>query len=596
MEYNIISTILNLTHLTFPAIRVPSKEFNLINQLNEFFDFDHNIFLLDSTLDPSRYVSILSPTFDSEHGKYTPQSVYTFDNSPGSNFTDIRMINLDEITSKNTFLIVAVENLDFDINSTIMSEIRRIRSLQIITNIKVGVFVRNEVTSMDIIEQLSEWSWNIGIVNIFFAFFTIDEVNAVFRYEWSFESIDLINVTESDSLQNYFRDKIPNFHQHPIRFLQLSRYVTPYFVKNLWLTVVRIFNASMSITYITEANYYHRGLQQDVFLRERVLSENIQIYPHRMANMVLMVPHAQPYSGFVEYLQNTTWKLLFGYTLIVAMASSSFLTVTGYWRTKKILFFHRLSDVVNLLINNNEAIRYGQLHHTDAYVIVPLTFTGLIVMNGILSAFKSYLTLPIYGRQLNSIEDLYKSTVPILASELYWANRTIQILENLTHYGGWNDKVHEVNVLEADDIISMHNTSIAFFLGNYYADVIKQLQERVKLKAYHLMPDIILEKVLYSFQLNQHFPLQHTNDIIHNLQSAGLIDKWQNDAARYDITEIQRRYFKRKISNELSSDEFTIPTVLWCGWIASVIVFLCEIIWSKVKLNVKLQIRKLKIR
>ncbi len=79
MEYNIISTILNLS---LAAIHLPSQELILINQLNQFFDFDHNIFLVDSTLDPHRYVNILSLTTVSEHGKYTPQSVYIYNIHP----------------------------------------------------------------------------------------------------------------------------------------------------------------------------------------------------------------------------------------------------------------------------------------------------------------------------------------------------------------------------------------------------------------------------------------------------------------------------------------------------------------------------------
>lgn len=136
-----------------------------------------------------------------------------------------------------------------------------------------------------------------------------------------------------------------------------------------------------------------------------------------MVTSVLLVPHARPYSGFVGYLQNATWKLFFIYTFVVIAAASLLLTISGYWQTKKISFRQSVGDVINLLLNDNGSIRYGQLHCADIYVAVPLTFNGLIMMNGIVSVFQSYLTVTIYGPQINSIDDLFESATQILAKE-----------------------------------------------------------------------------------------------------------------------------------------------------------------------------------
>lgn len=35
-------------------------------------------------------------------------------------------------------------------------------------------------------------------------------------------------------------------------------------------------------------------------------------------------------------------------------------------------------------------------------------------------------------------------------------------------------------------------------------------------------------------------------------------------------------------NNESEMDGFAVPTVIWSGWIVSVAVFICEIIWDKV--------------
>lgn len=38
-----------------------------------------------------------------------------------------------------------------------------------------------------------------------------------------------------------------------------------------------------------------------------------------------------------------------------------------------------------------------------------------------------------------------------------------------------------------------------------------------------------------------------------------------------------------KVTQGLPVEQFEIPTAIWCGWIFSAIVFICEVIWTKVK-------------
>lgn len=77
----------------------------------------------------------------------------------------------------------------------------------------------------------------------------------------------------------------------------------------------------------------------------------------RIEQYLLVVPHAEPYLGFVEYLKQTTWKHLFAYTFIVVVVTSLRLTLSEYLRSKKILLLQRVTDVINLLIKDNGSIR-----------------------------------------------------------------------------------------------------------------------------------------------------------------------------------------------------------------------------------------------
>ncbi len=564
-------------------------EVNLIDRLNEFFGFDHNLFLLDSLSDRSRYI----PTDDDGNG--TTQTVYIFDeNLDTEQSTQLEM--LKAITSKKTFLIIVGESSEFGKNQQLRVLVKSIRRLQV--NVKIGVFFARRVNSMDNIKSLFQWSWSVGITNIFCSFQSIfdDAESSSFNVVSfnPFRTFDLINVTVSASLQNFFPDKVPNYQQDLLRFANVRGAGVSSLELKFWRTVVHVFNASTSTTFFNPS-LEDQVLTTDIVIHERILEE-VQIYPHRMTTSVLLVPHAQPYSGFIEYLKNTTWELLFAYSLIAIVTASLVLTVSGYLQTRKILFFQCVSDVVNLLLNDNGTIRYGQRYRADVWVIVPFTFTGLIVVNGILSLFQSYLTLPIYERQINTIDELYKSSVPILANEMYWANRTIQILENLTQYGGWSDKVIAMNLLQLRKEFHEFNNSIAIYTVDYDGQQVLEVQKRLSIKAFHLLTEMYLEKYFVSYQLNYSFPFtERINEIIHRLQSAGLIAKWFEEVNQEAINNLWRsklslRY--KTVSNGSSdSGEFIVPTVVWCGWIASVIVFGCEIVWNKIKL----QIQKLKL-
>lgn len=264
-------------------------------------------------------------------------------------------------------------------------------------------------------------------------------------------------------------------------------------------------------------------------LLHEIIADPSKLYPHRTAFVLLLVPHARPYSSFMNFLSNATWTLIFIYIFIAIATAAILLIVFGYLQTKKILL-KNISDVINLLLNDNSGIRYGQLQFADACVVVPLTFTGLIAMNGILSAFQSYLTWPIYERQINSIDDLFNSSIPIF--QHYPAGLTIGILETQSGHAGWDDKIHQVEEIELFKELSSFNDSIAYIL-NYDRQGIQvflEVQKRLNLKAFHLITETFLIQSMISFRVPSNFPfIESVNGIIHGLLSAGLMDKWIKD-------------------------------------------------------------------
>lgn len=284
--------------------------------------------------------------------------------------------------------------------------------------------------------------------------------------------------------------------------------------------------------------------------------------------------------------------MLFIFTVIVIATSSLLLRASANWQGKKISLFQCTVDVVNLLLNDNAEIRYQNLHRSDIFIVAPLTFTGLIVMNGIVSVFQSFITSPIYQPQINTLEGLYRSPVRILEPHYSSRDSHVEILEDITKYGAWLDKIHVYDKLRTE--INTFNNSIAFCVPSSDGQVMLEVQKRLSLKAYHIMGDIFL--TVRAFPVNSEYPYtEYINNILHTLNAGGFIDKWTNDRlAKYKEELWKYNIDLGTINNDSNVGDFEVPTIIWSGWIVSVAVFVCEIIWNRLascKLKRKVQRR-----
>lgn len=575
-NYEIVATALNL----LSTIRF--QELDLINQLNGCFGFDHNIFLLDSlTHHHHRYIATSSSKVN--HG-YTPQTVFSFDEqSP-----DKDMVQLHQITSKNTLLIVVVESLNFERNNLqFLSQIREILDRK--TNVKIGVFFARSVTSMNDVKKFFRWSWSHNILNIFSAFYlhvegdndTDEPLLNVFKFN-PFGTFNMINVTRSASPFNYFPDGRPNFRQHPLRFAKFREQENHILERIFWDIVVRKFNATPRFLSATKS----LAVKDGIIPYEVTMSNSTQfhqLYPHRSARIVLLVPHAQTYSNFIGLLKSVTSESFFGYIFIAILSSTVLLIMSRYLHKTEILLFESVADVMNLLMNDNATIRYRQLRFADACIIVPLTFVGLIITNGIVSLFQSYVTLPRYQPQIETVDDLYKSQVPILINEFVWYKELTRVLDSLSHHGQWSAQIRPLNSTQLGKEMESFSNFVAIAMFDETAKVLLEAQKQLNLKAYHVMSEtnIMTYILLYRTQTNFFF-IEYLNDIIHRYESAGLFDKLMKNYRQEMVGELLKRNLNVRLRTS-NDAQFTIPTVIWIDWTASVIVFICEIIWQKFK-------------
>lgn len=312
------------------------------------------------------------------------------------------------------------------------------------------------------------------------------------------------------------------------------------------------------------------------------------VYPLEIRQMVLVVPEAMPYVGFAAYIRVLGTFDLLGYSALTIVITILFLSFIRFNRRKKFQFFESVCDVLNLLMNDNSFIRYQRLSSIEIMVILPLTFLGLIVVNGILSAFQSYLTQPISRPQIESAEDLYNSPLDVYTYAEVVAEEAIGDLKSQFERGNWNDRVKIGDVPELSHRLRSFDRSISQLVELENALVFESVQKQLNIYGYHI-PRLRLTSTMGAYYVNTDFPfMERVNEIIHWTSQSGLREKWQKlkeKSLEEDFFEENRFNFRnsKKLSSNQDSDSLNEMTVfVVCGWVVGTIVFIIEIFWKKI--------------
>lgn len=300
---------------------------------------------------------------------------------------------------------------------------------------------------------------------------------------------------------------------------------------------------------------------------------------------IIIVPEALPYSEFSAYLRTVTSDEFFGYSIITIGVVMLLLSIFRYINQKKILFVQSVADVINLILNDNSYIKYQRLSLAEVFIIVPLTFVGLVIANGVLSNLKSYLTRPVLQPQINTIEGIYKSPLPILVFTKGWKKGLIDALTYRTKHEGWSNKIIVLEGQQYYEQLIMYNTSISILTSPKYMHLLLRLQKRLSIKGFH-NPRIEISKYLAApFVFNKFLFFERLNELTHRIQSAGLYDLWW----RKSHIEMEKKIIKTNVERSRNQNKvvenFEIPIFIIYGWLAGVIVLVLEIVWKKFKLQ-----------
>lgn len=559
---------------------VEYQEVKLISELNKNFNFDHNVLLLDSSVDINSFI---------DTREVIPRSLYVFQSVDG------KIIGLDSvtnITSKNTFMIVVPDGSNFDNNLNLLQQIKKIQKLHI--NMKIGIFFPH-FASMDDLKTMFEWCKEQLIVNIFAACYAYpdavssvhpDDLLNIFTFH-PFGAFEVKNVTDCETYDSYFPSLNSNFQQHQLRLGKRFDYPT---TEGLWLTIFRLMNASFVIVSVDSRA---EGIEKQIDITPNlyriqafIKDLGYHIYPLRMEAQVIVVPEALPYAEFSAYVRTLTSDTFFGYSLITIAVVMVFLSAIRYIKQKKILFFQSVADVLNLLMNDNCFIKYQRLPLAEVFIIVPLSFIGLVIVNGILSNLNSYLTQPVIQPQINTIEEIYRSPFPIVAWDQGWKNLLVNALTRTTNHKDWNDKILALNKTEFFKQLQMYNVSTSFLADQRYSQWVIQIQKRLNIKGFY-NPRIQMFNYLVGYDVFYKFLFfERLHEIVLRIQSAGLWDIWW----RRDYVGIRKQILERNVERLKHQDKklvtnFEFPMLVVYGWLLSVIVFVIEIVWKNFKLS-----------
>lgn len=568
----------------------------LINRLNDYYNFDHNILLLEPTTDINRFIGM-----DQKMTSATPRTLHTMKSTDDNTET---LKRIGKIESKNTFLVVAIETENFQENLKLLEQVKELHRLQIY--MKIGLLFTQAISTSNL-QRLFQQYLEYEIIHIFAAFSSEavrqqgDHNHLLHVFAMNpFGSNNVMNLTDSGTYREYFVSEKINFQQHPIRLSSCLPF--PADDRNLWLTVFQVLNASFTEEQCIDGSRSHsENASWDVVATSHLLyfGTVTTIYPKFSETVIFAVPEAAPYPGFAAYLLTITSDRFFVYALMTVACVVVILCFSRYIEEKKFSLFRSVADVASLLMNDNGFVKYNKLTWAENFIVVPVTFVGLVVVNGILSTLQSYLTRPILQPQTETMADIYKSPFAIFAPNAYHAIIANEVMQTHLKYDNWTNRVKSMDYYIYPQLYGSCYDRVGLVLPVLDAKRLLRIERKMNFRQ-HYIPQIQIYSTFMSYATTPYYPFMNRfNDIIHSARSAGLTEKWYADYDSYAENEQLQYYKQRKKLGLLSNQKldeiegFTVPVLILYGWGASTGVLFIEIMWKTHELAVITVVRKL---
>ncbi|XP_058981901.1 uncharacterized protein LOC109614079 [Musca domestica] len=495
---------------------------------------------------------------------------------------------LYEIFPENSLVIVNVQKGSDKHNFLYMANITKYH-LKRMYFIYI-VWIVNGAKIDDILDY-AQTCWNYGFTKVLFF-----GNNTLYTYNM-FPSLEVESVQH---LQDYFnRDEIVNFHQYPLTFAITSspprcfRYIDRHgrvaytgYMYHMLMTFIEYFN-------FTFEEYPHDYHDDDkVPLLNALIMGNMDFsafppYPNRslFASDVLwfnhirvIVPNASPidkYKYFVRPFDGLVW-LLYCLIIVAASLNLALFVYVKYFRwevSKSFMYICSLSLFQYQLPIPVQSWRFNLLY-------ILLLIYSFIMINYYLCILSSLLVLTIYENQIETFEDLGKTS---------WRLKATQ--EDIDYYSSVsNISPIILNISLAVDGIVLdslrRNLSVLSAL-NAYDDKLEfylYQQRYLKVPRVRMIKPVVLSSPFF-FGMRHNLPyMKLFNRFLMNLASSGLLWKFYFDMELNGILSGELHYLKDGEDGDhlLSLEYFYAPICLYCfGSVLSAFVFLFEILYFK---------------
>lgn len=561
------STVQLISSVLAAVVYGEYQQSKLIVGLNNFFDFDHNIFLLDKTVDITQLIN---------GTESTPRSVFQGNKSVifqtifSVEYNRTFIIPQFDVQSKNPFMIVVPDSCKIANYSDLLEQVLEIGLAP--DRKKIGFFLPDFASTDDVLE-LFEWCRENYIVNIFATRYYYLNAGTerrlhIFTFNY-FGPLNVINLTNCE-YEDFFANTKSNNKKLTVQPLDT---ITSYFSPALFPTFFDIEERHMNVA----ENYSNVAVS---VIPAVSFEWDRSVYNFFKIPQVIVVPQALPYSDFSGYLRTLTSDIFFVHSLIIIAVVILLLYICRYIEQKKILFFKSVVDICNLLMNDNGYIKYQLLSHSECFLIVPFTFAGLIFVNGMLSNLQSYLTVPAYQKQVDTLEDVYAESFPILTWNEDWKNYIIDGLLKQSNLN-FTDRIIAVDMYEFSENISRYER-IAFVTSMSTANLLVQGQKRMNTRGYHVTK-IVVGNYYFNYPIDSRSPFfERINEIIYGILGGGLYDLWtRQEFEAYESKVLIKNLEQSRFHDEGVVNKIEFPFFIVYSWIAGIVVLIIEITWKK---------------
>lgn len=472
---------------------------SFVQQLNEFYKFDHNILLFNDQVQmfhegnydsrvPRTILLLKSDKINQEYYKRIALS-------GGNNCIVFVFMNVVSVSSSTEETLL---------NDALLEVTEKLSYWNV--KIKIGIIVTT-TTDLDhdermrFLKKIFDWSWRNLIVNIFLLCVASDQ-NVAYTYN-PFKSNEIIRI-EPTELWMYFQDKSSNIYGHQLHISFLYEDASIRYTKDGFESrdgkmceyILNGLNATYRVTFrenvtfgLYESLIYNRSV--DITPRRYDMinitepKSRIFTYPITIDSIILMVPKAKPYNQFQGFLKNFTLNYS-----IVLIAAPTILIIIIIWivrlfKSSKSALFRSVVDVIRLLFTLDIKGKKNYSDLSDRLFILSLSFGGFLFTNGVLSVLISLFTQPVMRAEINTYDQFDKTSMKIAVPDPAY---TVELLRMASAKGkDWKNRIEEKYRLEKFMYqMYSYNTIYAYFLTRSRADVLIERQKHLSLRGYHI--------------------------------------------------------------------------------------------------------------